>query len=518
MVSDTRYGATAADERRYLHARSLLAVVLLSSVFIGIRWPGGPQEWITFWSLLALLVVGTGVLWLALRSSVETMRLFMVPVLVPDMIVVAGFSYLLRDVNDSFYPVAVLLAVVYALVLSKRSAVAAGIVVMAAYMFGHAVSHDFLRGEFIFFAFKSAAIPLLGIMVSSSVAKQRAREAETTAAVAEKEALNAELARRVSELQAVSNITEIIHSSLDFEKVGPVVLEIVSKLLDIPACCLFVLDKEHSETLFTASYGQIGDITPLPTPDVGLVSGSDHFACFPAFDHGDIMVVLCASAEDIDGLTDEDRLVMGAVASELVVAVENSRLYKLTRKLAVTDELTGLANYRHLQQRLDEEIERAKRYDKHLSLLMIDVDDFKRFNDTQGHMAGDRALAELGRVVSSVVREVDLVARYGGEEFSIVLPETDAAGAFVTAEKVREAVATNLFADAEGSHHCGMTVSIGLASYPAHALDKEALLRESDDALYRAKSGGKNRVKTPVRRTDFSGADVHESDKDAGEE
>ena len=92
---------------------------------------------------------------------------------------------------------------------------------------------------------------------------------------------------------------------------------------------------------------------------------------------------------------------LGAVASELVVAVENSRLYKLTSRLAVTDELTGLRNYRHLQQRLDEEVARATRYGKHLSLLMLDADDFKAFNDTHGHVAGDVALAELGAVIAS---------------------------------------------------------------------------------------------------------------------
>ncbi len=162
------------------------------------------------------------------------------------------------------------------------------------------------------------------------------------------------------------------------------------------------------------------------------------------------MVLFCSTAEDMEGLTDEDRIVIYALASELVVAVENSRLYKLTRRLAVTDELTGMSNYRYLQQRLDEEVTRAKRYGKHLSLLMMDADDFKGFNDRYGHIAGDMALAEFGGVLASIVREVDVVARYGGEEFAIVLPETDAAGAYVVAEKIREAIASHLFPDADG--------------------------------------------------------------------
>jgi diguanylate cyclase (GGDEF)-like protein len=222
------------------------------------------------------------------------------------------------------------------------------------------------------------------------------------------------------------------------------------------------------------------------------------------------MVVFCAEAAAIEAMEDEDRLVLQAVASELVVAVENSRLYKLTRTLAITDELTGLHNYRYLQQRLDEEIERARRYHKDLSMLMIDADDFKRFNDAHGHIAGDQALADIAQVFLKATREVDVVTRYGGEEFSIILPETDAAGAFVVAEKIREAVANHLFtgADEEATEH--LTVSVGLATFPTHAQDKETLLRQADDALYQAKNTGKDKVRSPLqKRTSPPEAPVH---------
>jgi diguanylate cyclase (GGDEF)-like protein len=146
-----------------------------------------------------------------------------------------------------------------------------------------------------------------------------------------------------------------------------------------------------------------------------------------------------------------------------------------------------------LQQRLEEEFVRAKRYNHQLTLLMIDVDDFKRFNDSYGHIAGDHALAEIGRVLTEHVRDVDLISRYGGEEFAIVLPETDAAGAFIAAEKVREAVATHVFAIQGGETR--LTISIGLANSPVHALDRESLLRAADGALYEAKHTGRNRVR-----------------------
>jgi diguanylate cyclase (GGDEF)-like protein len=115
-------------------------------------------------------------------------------------------------------------------------------------------------------------------------------------------------------------------------------------------------------------------------------------------------------------------------------------------------------------------------------------------------MAGDVALADVASVLLSVVREVDVVARYGGEEFSIILPETDAAGAFVVAEKIRETISLYEFEDAGGQRGCHLTCSVGLATYPSHAQDKEALLKLADGALYRAKESGKDRVRSPAPR------------------
>jgi len=169
-------------------------------------------------------------------------------------------------------------------------------------------------------------------------------------------------------------------------------------------------------------------------------------------------------------------------------------LYKLTKRMAVTDELTGLHNYRFLQQRINEEVARARRYNSFASLLMIDADDFKAFNDAYGHVAGDRVLAELGEVLSTNVRECDLVARYGGEEFSVLLPETDMMGALAVAEKLRDAVAEHGF---QRPYDRRLSVSIGLASYPTHGIDAESVLRAADDALYGAKNSGKNQVHTP---------------------
>jgi diguanylate cyclase (GGDEF)-like protein len=420
-----------------------------------------------------------------------------------DLIWLGMMSYGLHGFEDPVLPALLAMPILYAFLLRSRSAAyiafgAAG-VYLASHFFG---TPDHTTAAFAFVVLKSATILFIGTVASVWAATYEAREREIEDERADKAELTEELQRRLTELQAVSQISEIIHSSLDFDRVGQLVLDILVKVLNIPACALFVIDKQKAQTLFTASVGISGAGKPLQPRSLEAVEdlyvADTHFSCQSVLDHPMMMVVFCAPADTWESLSAEDRLVLQAVASELVVAVENSRLYKLTRRLAITDELTGLHNYRFLQQRLDEEIERAKRYGKDLSLLMIDVDDFKSFNDTFGHLAGDAALAELARVMRLTVREVDLVARYGGEEFSVVLPETDAAGAFVVAEKLREAVAAHEFEEGTGGAAPHITVSLGLATYPTHAHDKESLLRQADDALYRSKSTGKNRVRSPL--------------------
>lgn len=477
----------------------MLVVSLVVVYFLPTPYPDGPGQWWIYVALLGILGMTTLALWTAGLRQPGLLTRVMRWTLPFDLLVVVGFTYLFQYMEDSFFPIALLLPIAHSLVVERRESFIVSGAAALAYLAGHVLSHE--AGDHVMLAaaaIKAISIPLIAGLVASAVHKQRLREAEALDAIEERERLNVQMRKRISELQAVSEATELVHSSLDFESVGPLVLEILAKVIGVSECSLFVIDREKSATLFSAN---CGTSEPLPQmrPD-DLAEGSP-YTCMSVFDHANLMVLFCGLAHEIEQLGSEDRLVLGAVASELVVAVENSRLYKLTKQLAVTDELTGLANYRSLQQRLDDEIERARRYEKNLSLLMIDADSFKSFNDEQGHLTGDVALAELGRVVSSVVREVDLVARYGGEEFSVLLPETDAAGAFIAAEKIRETVSRHPFANAEGERSTHLTVSIGLATYPTHAWDKESLLREADDALYNAKNLGKNRVRPPKGRT-----------------
>ena len=160
----------------------------------------------------------------------------------------------------------------------------------------------------------------------------------------------------------------------------------------------------------------------------------------------------------------------------------------------MTDELTGLANVRAFASILDREIERSRRYGAALALVMVDLDDFKRVNDTYGHQQGDEVLAHVAWVLRDVSRELDTVARYGGEELAVVLPQTDGEGAALLAERMRESIEALYIPQVGGSGTLSVTASFGVASLPESALDRTELIAAADAALYAAKGGGKNRV------------------------
>lgn len=488
------------DERTYLVVRTVVVVVGIGFYIFGYLPTQQPSErTLMAWGLI-LSAVPTVLMFLSVARRawpVSTMMLWVAPADFASYTILSS----LTTVLDPMFPIAVIFATLFAMTLRRRQANLLSIGVAASYFYGNLLSRPNMPLAMALTSFKALLIVVISILVSSAVERRRARERDVERAIAERELANEQLERRVHELQAVSQITEAIHSSLDLDEVGVLVLDIMSKVLHIDALCVFVLDEEKNETLFSAS---VGVPREGGTTEAGpaLADIESHFTCLRVFSHDGSTVLFCAPGDDVERLTEDDRLVIHTVASELVVAVENSRLYKLTRRLAVTDELTGMHNYRFFQARLDEEIGRAIRYEKHVSLLMLDADDFKGFNDRYGHIAGDRALAEFGGVLAGLVRGVDVLARYGGEEFAVLLPETDAAGAYVVAEKIREAFSAHVFADAEGTRCCNLTVSIGVATYPDHADDKEALLREADDALYRAKNGGRDRVCAPARMLD----------------
>jgi len=193
-------------------------------------------------------------------------------------------------------------------------------------------------------------------------------------------------------------------------------------------------------------------------------------------------------------ITKDDIWKLTMFANQAGMAIENSQEFERTLILSNTDRLTNLWNYGYLQHQLNEEVKRANRFNRHLSLLMADIDFFKNFNDTLGHQAGDRLLKEIAEILKTSCREVDLVARYGGEEFAIILPETFKEKAYSSAERIRKLTAAHAFHYSDSQPAKRITISIGVASFPQDASSKDDLIACADKALYVAKQTGRNRV------------------------
>jgi diguanylate cyclase (GGDEF)-like protein len=211
------------------------------------------------------------------------------------------------------------------------------------------------------------------------------------------------------------------------------------------------------------------------------------FAAIPLLSENKFVGILT-----IDNLSkvDFDRFLI--VAMQFALEMRKVLLYETVEELAITDSLTGLYTRRYFFERMGEELQRSKRHGFKFSFLMIDIDDFKKCNDTYGHLVGDAVLKETAHIAKSSTREIDHIARYGGEEFSAILPETDRAGAILVAERIRKRIEGNIFKAYD--EKLKITVSIGLAVYPDDSEELADLVERADKALYAAKNSGKNIV------------------------
>ena len=183
--------------------------------------------------------------------------------------------------------------------------------------------------------------------------------------------------------------------------------------------------------------------------------------------------------------------ILDLVQNQVTIVVDNARLYEATRQLAITDGLTKIYNHRFFQELFEKEFTRSDRYNTVFSLIMLDIDHFKRVNDTYGHLCGDEILKGIAALVKSCLRSMDVVARYGGEEFAVLLPETGGFEALQTAERIRRAVESTTFMGTEQG--LNVTVSLGVATYPsANVTDRADVIAKADGALYEAKENGRN--------------------------
>ena len=227
---------------------------------------------------------------------------------------------------------------------------------------------------------------------------------------------------------------------------------------------------------------------------VVINEGIRSLICLPLVFQDDIVGILYLD-DFVPRDFDRGRLeLLSILGSFAALAIHNARLHNKTKLMAITDFLTGLYNHRYFQQILTQELGRARRYQKMISLIILDIDNFKSFNDRYGHAVGDKVLIAMGEIISRSLRTVDFAFRYGGEEFVLLLPETSLENAVLTAERLRVRIAAEAMNSVPESEGNSITVSAGVACYPEDGTSRENLFSLMDSYLYKAKSMGKNRV------------------------
>lgn len=343
--------------------------------------------------------------------------------------------------------------------------------------------------------------------------------------VRELEAENRTLRERVAELHTFLNLSKTLSTTLNMEELFRLALHLIGRALHVDAYALMLLDEAGERLVVKAAFGlpedgALGLSLRLGEGISGLVAQTGQamlvpdvsgeprfleqesfrlqrgcFICVPLKIKGrEVIGVLNAQKPEPHGFSVGDLDLFQAVANQVAAALENAQLYQRTKELSTRDDLTGLFNRRHFFDNLEKEVQRARRYRRVFSLILLDLDDFKGYNDTYGHLKGDEALKEVARLLLASTRRADIVARFGGEEFVVLLPEINAQGAAVVAEKVRVAVEQYPFAGRSSQPGGRMTVTLGVATYPTNSEDGLELVDLADRALYLGKQQGGNRV------------------------
>jgi two-component system cell cycle response regulator len=331
------------------------------------------------------------------------------------------------------------------------------------------------------------------------------------------------LDRQLYEATILSEIGKVARTPVRLDETVQSVVGLIGRVVDFALGAVAFIDGDEMETFFVLRHPAAGEaveairarlvetalrhrpgaalrevqtrvLTPAeagggaPGPE-----GLDVFRVFPVITGPHLVAVLALAGRALARLPPETEALLAQVTNQAHIVMENSRLIERLRDLSIRDGLTELYNHRFAMEMLANEFPRTDRYTSALSVLLMDIDRFKRVNDQYGHQTGDVILREVARSVAASLRAVDAVGRYGGEEFIVILPQTGYEPARRTAERLRRAVEEQEFAAADGTIR--VTVSIGVATYPAAGVHTVSdLVLAADKALYRAKEAGRNRV------------------------
>ncbi|GAB6100724.1 hypothetical protein JCM16358_26030 [Halanaerocella petrolearia] len=372
-------------------------------------------------------------------------------------------------------------------------------------------SQDQLKGVFVFLAPQKDFFSNLDLIPLQTVIDQ-------APLVIKKAEIFERLERNVAGLSMLQRTSHIINSTLNTDQVFEHTVDMVMGTMGVSMAGLFLFNRDKVLELVSAKgvpelekeaiVKAAKEVTSEVIDDEKILINDnakeiEEKYSFDTIDVKSVMFVPLKIRGEVIGAiaaaqTDFERQFKGAdrkfittLANQVAIAIENARIYNQMKNMAIRDGLTKLYNHSYFQDRLGKEIKKSNRYKRDLALLMLDIDNFKNFNDTYGHQAGDEVLRSIAQVLEDNVRGADLVARYGGEEFAIILPETDELGAYQMGQRVNDLVREEniKYNDLE----LNVTVSIGVAIYQFDQSKKE-FINQADQALYEAKDRGKDRI------------------------
>lgn len=333
-----------------------------------------------------------------------------------------------------------------------------------------------------------------------------------------------ELERSQTRMETIYETSRVLGEIHDEQGITSDVLRIVETILGFEMCSVqllspgknFLVERARLENGERIS-GGLTDLIPLRgvvaelmqegaakrLVDLGAATGylpilndAQSALIVPMISRSKVVGLLKAESTKLNRFSDTDQKIFSILAASAAMAYENSRLHRELEQMVVIDELTGVYNYRFFAEKLADEKRRASRYRQPLSLLMIDIDWFKKCNDTYGHEAGNVLLKGVVGVIKAMIRDTDILARYGGEEFIVILPQTLHDDAHIIAERIRSQIEQSAFGDGEQFPILRATVSIGVTTYPDNGGGEDEIVMMVDRAMYVAKGQGKNAVAT----------------------